>query len=195
MPESVPPNPWYSASPEANTTTCRPTRHRVRASAASSRAFAPMIRVKRASTGHAASSAREPYTRPPVRSAQRFGVLRKADAARHDVNAPSFRIHSVAVHSLQSFLPSRKYVRPIVPLYSGSACSPLLAVGASGEEAEAWEGSLCPEKFFRFSPVPFAHPVFPQIKIALKIEDEQPQHDVFPATAGKLPEGGAGEAS
>ena len=62
MPESVPPNPWYSASPEANTTTCRPTRHRVRASAASSRAFAPMIRVKRASTGHAASSAREPYT-------------------------------------------------------------------------------------------------------------------------------------
>ena len=86
----------------------------------------------------------------PSDQPQRFGVLRKADAARHDVNAPSFRIHSVAVHSLQSFLPSRKYVRPIVPLYSGSACSPLLAVGASGEEAEAWEGSLCPEKIFPF---------------------------------------------
>ena len=186
MPESVPPNPWYSASPEANTTTCRPTRHRVRASAASSRAFAPMIRVKRASTGHAASSAREPYTtsdRPisPSVSAS------SGKPMPHDTT--SMRPASVSIP-----LPSiafNPFCRPENTSGRSFRCIQVpraprsLPLELLGKKRRHGRGRFVPKKFFRFSPVPFAHPVFPQIRIVLQNRRRAAAARCFPRNGGQ----------
>ena len=149
----VPPNPWYSASPEANTITA--ARHRSEGVPAASRAFAP---IRSSGLHHRARSQqrREPYHVRPSNPASVSASSGRRCRAAHDINAPasaSIRCRPPSILFAVQKIRQAKSFRCL----QGLPVLPLLAVRLLGKKAEAWGGSLCHEKFpfLRFT----AHPI------------------------------------